>query len=69
MSLFQLEEEALRLPEKERAVLASRLLSSIHCPLHDDDDGVAEAMLRDVEMENDPSVGMTMGELRSALGR
>jgi hypothetical protein len=38
---------ALDLPETERAVLAAHLLGSLPSVLHDKDEGIAEALLRD----------------------
>ena len=37
--------------------------------LHDDDEGLAEALRRDAELDHDPSAGMTMDEFRKAFGR
>ncbi len=47
MSVDQIAAEALRLPETERAGLASRLLHSLPPVAFDDDEGVAEALRRD----------------------
>ena len=53
VTLTELEEQALSLPA---------------C-LHDADVGLAEAARREAELEGDPSVGMTLGEFKSAFGR
>jgi putative addiction module component (TIGR02574 family) len=68
-TMEEIESEAMRLPESERATLAARLLGSLPAVLFDDDFGVAEAMRRDDEMDRDPSAGMTLEELRASLGR
>ena len=60
---------ALQLPEDQRAKLASELLGSLPAVLHDDDEGIAEAMRRDAEMDRDPSAAMTMEEFRQAFGK
>lgn len=60
---------ALQLPEDERAKLASKLLGSLPAVLHDDDDGIAEALRRDAEMDRDPSATMTMEDFRKAFGK
>ncbi len=65
----EVERTALLLPENERAKLASRLLGSLPSMLHDDDEGLAEALRRDAELDHDPSAGMTMDEFRKAFGR
>ena len=65
MSVDQIAAEALRLSEKERADLASRLLRSLPPVAFDDDDGVAEALRRDAELDADPSQAMTLRDLDS----
>jgi hypothetical protein len=40
----EVEKLALDLPETERAVLAARLLGSLLSVLHDEDEGIAEAL-------------------------
>lgn len=68
-SASEITETALQLPEDERAKLASDLLCSLPSMLHDDDEGVAEALRRDAESDKDPSAGLTMKEFRQAFGR
>ena len=68
-TLEEIESEAMRLPESERAILAARLLESLPTMPFDEDPGVAEAMRRDEEMDRDPCAGMTFEELKSSLGR
>jgi len=68
MTLLQeVEEKAGRLPESERAALASKLLATLPPILRADDDGVAEALRRDAELEANPSAGMTDAEFRAAV--
>ena len=69
MSVDQIAAEALRLPEKERASLASRLLRSLPPVAFDDDEGVAEALRRDAELDADPSQAMTLREVDSHIQR
>lgn len=69
MSVDQIAAEALRLPEKERASLASRLLQSLPPVVFDDDDGVAEALRRDAELEANPNQAMTLREMDSEIQR
>ncbi len=57
----------MKLPDSDRASLASRLLDSLPAVLSDDDDGLAEAIRRDAEMDRDPSASMTLEELRRAV--
>ncbi len=67
MSVDQIAAEALRLPEKERVRLASRLLRSLPPVAFDDDDGVAEALRRDAELDVDPAQAMTLREMDSHI--
>jgi hypothetical protein len=69
VNLEIIEAQAMQLPQNQRATLAAHLLSSLPGILHDDDDGIAEAMRRDAELDLDPSSGMTLEQFRSALGR
>ena len=63
MSVAQIVAEALRLPEKERARLASRLLGSLPPVAFDEDEGEAEALRRDTELDTDPAQLMTLREM------
>jgi len=57
----ELESQLLALPERDRADLASLLLSSLP-PTWTEDDGVEEALRREAELEVDSSLGMTLAE-------
>ena len=59
----EIEKLALELPETDRAVLASSLLDSLSPVLDDEDEGVAEALRRDAELEADPSLGLSLDQL------
>ena len=52
-TVTELEKHALDLPENQRAVLATHLLGSLPSVLHDEDEGVAEALRRDAELGED----------------
>jgi putative addiction module component (TIGR02574 family) len=67
MSVEQIAAEALRLPENERAGLASRLLQSLPPVAFDDDEGVAEALRRDAELDADPTQAMTLRDMDSHI--
>ena len=68
-TINEIEASAMTLPDQQRAELASHLLSSLPAVLQDDDEGLAEALRRDAELDADPSMGMTMDEFKSAIGR
>ena len=67
ITLLEIEGTAMRLYEDERAKLASVLFCSLPSVLHDEDDGVAEALDRDAELDRDPSKGITLDEFRSGF--
>ena len=66
-NLTDVELEAMKLPETDRAALASHLLDSLPAVLYDSDEGVAEALRRDAELERDPSVALDLEQLRRAV--
>lgn len=67
MSVDQITAEALRLSEKERAGLASRLLRSLPPVACEDDEGVAEALRRDAELDADATQAMTLRDMDSHI--
>ena len=69
VTVAKLEEQAMQLLQDQRAAIAAHLLSSLPAILHDDDDGIAEAMRRDAELDRDPPSGQTLQEFRQSLGR
>lgn len=69
LTLTELEEQALSLPDDQRALLAAQLLDSLPAILQDEDAGLAEAALRDAELDRDPSAGLTLEEFKLAFGR
>ncbi len=54
----------MKLPDGDRASLAARLLDSLPAVLFDEDEGLAEAIRRDAEMDRDPAASITLEELR-----
>ena len=68
-SLRDVEQEAMKLPEADRAALASRLLNSLPAVLYDEDEGVAEALRRNAELERDPTAALSLDQLRRAVKR
>ena len=63
MTILEIEKLALTLPEKQRAVLAANLLDSLHGVLADDDEGIAEALRRDADLEANPTQAISLAEL------
>ena len=50
-TIVEVEKLALDLPEQQRATLAASLLESLPAVLSDEDEGIAEALRRDAEIE------------------
>jgi hypothetical protein len=68
-TVIELEKLALELTERERATLAANLLHSLPPILFDEDEGIAEALRRDAEMEVDPAQGMSLADLTAILDK
>lgn len=68
-TIAEIEKLTQDLSENERAVLAAHLLGSLPSVLHDEDDGIAEALRRDAELEANPSVGLSLQELDPEIKR
>jgi putative addiction module component (TIGR02574 family) len=62
-TILEIEKLALDLPERERATLIAKLLGSLPPILSDEDEGIAEALRRDAEMDADPSQTISFTEL------
>ena len=69
VTLSEIHEQAMQLPASQRATLTEQLLDSLPAPFEQEDDGVAEALRRDAELDADPSAGMTLEEFRQSFGR
>lgn len=69
VTLAELEAQAMDLPQAERARLATRLLHSLPPALDDQDEGLAEALRREAEMDSDPSMSISLEELKRSVGR
>lgn len=65
MKLEEIANEAAKLPEEERASLASRLLHGLETPVYDVSDDEVFSRIR--EAEKDPTVLITFDELVSGL--
>jgi len=63
----EIQPQALALCERDRAELASILLVSLPPFLDDEDEGVTEALRREMEMDADPSSRMTLEEFKSGV--
>jgi hypothetical protein len=68
-TMIEVEKLALNLPESQRAVLAAHLLGSLPAVLHDEDEGITEALRRDAEFGENPAVGMSVEQLDQEIAR
>lgn len=66
-TIFEIEKLALDLPERERATFAANLLESLPGVLSDEDEGVAEALRRDAEIDSDPAQAISLEQLNSQI--
>jgi Putative addiction module component len=69
LTLSEIEREAMKLPDNARASLASRLLESLPAVLSDEDDGLAEALRRSAELDQNPALAMTLKEVKKAASQ
>jgi len=68
-TIAEVEKLALNLPESQRAILAAHLLGSLPSVLHDEDEGIAEALRRDAELDANPSAGISLDQLDQQVER
>lgn len=64
---IEIEKLALNLPEKERAMLAANLLESLPGVLSDEDEGVAEALRRDAQIDASPDQAISLAQLDAQI--
>lgn len=67
VTIFEVEKLALDLPEHERAKLAADLLDSLPGVLSDEDEGVAEALRRDAEIDTAPKQAISLAQLDTQI--
>jgi hypothetical protein len=68
-TMTEVEKLALDLPESQRAVLAAHLLGSLPAVLHDEDEGIAEALRRDAEFGEAAALGISVEQLDQEIAR
>jgi hypothetical protein len=62
-AVADIEKEILALNEEQRARLAVSILDSLPGVLADQDEGIAEALRRDAELDADPESGLSLERL------
>ena len=68
-TITEVEKLALDLSENQRAILAAHLLGSLPAVLHDEDEGTAEALRRDAELEAGAASAISLKELDEQIER
>jgi putative addiction module component (TIGR02574 family) len=68
-TVHEIEAMAFELSESDRARLAAHLLDSLPPVLQDADEGVAEALRRNAELDANPGAGMTLNDLDDLVRR
>ena len=68
-TISEVEKLALDLPEQQRATLAANLLESLPGILSDQDEGMAEALRRNEEIDVDPRQAISLEELDADIRR
>ncbi len=66
-TIIEIEKLALDLSEEDRAALAANLLDSLPAVLSDEDEGIAEALRRDAEIEADPEQAISFEQMDSQI--
>jgi hypothetical protein len=69
VTIGEVEKLALDLPGNQRAILAAHLLKSLPTFLYDEDEGIAEAIRRNQELDANPSSGISLQQLDSEVKR
>ena len=66
-TLATVETLALELPENQRATLAMHSLDSLPGLFSEADGGLAEAKRRDAELDENPTIGLTLREFEEKI--
>ena len=68
-TITEVEKLALELPDRDKALLVVHLIRSLPPVLHDEDDGIDEALRRDADLDANPSSGMSLEQLNEQIER
>ena len=67
IAMNELTSLVMKLPEKQRARLVAKMLASLPDVLTDQDDGVAEALRRDAELNDGTQQALSLDGLDAAI--
>ena len=65
--ISEIEPLAIELDEKDIAILAAHLLQSLPPVIHDEDQGIAEALRRDAEIASGPGKIVSMADVEGMV--
>jgi len=68
-SLTDVQRQARELTEADRGILAAHLLASLPAVWADEDEGLAEALHRDAEIDANPAAAISLETMRQAVRR
>jgi len=68
-TLTEIEKLAFELPEQQRATLAAHILDSLPAFFSDRDNGLSEAIRRDVEMDKNPEIGVDLAHFDRLISK
>jgi hypothetical protein len=68
-TITEVEKLALDLPEGQRAILAAHLLGSLPPVLHDEDEGISEAIKRNADLDANLASGISLEQLDEQVRR
>lgn len=69
MTVNELHDQALSLPDADRAALAAELLSSLPSILVEEDNGVTEALKRSKDLDENLNLGLSWSDIKQELDR
>lgn len=67
IALNELTSMVMRLPDEQRAQLVANLLGSLPSVLTDQDEGIAEALRRDAELDDGSQQAISLDDLDAAI--
>jgi hypothetical protein len=67
IAMNELTSMIMKLPDKQRAQLVAKMLASLPSVLTDQDDGIAEALRRDAELQGGTQQAISLEDLDTAI--
>lgn len=67
IAINELTSIVMKLPDKQRAQLVANLLASLPSVLTDQDEGIAEALRRDAQLDDGSQEAISLDDLEAAI--